>query len=120
MKSSRLRATSNLPSTKSCHLAHAGVRLDVIDPKTLTKTLRDEPSFKSVDESVSIWLYLEDVPSVNRSTARRKFFELVDAVVLQVGDLLSDGLVQYSCENPLGVASIRPYSLGPISLESDF
>ena len=53
-------------NTKSCHLAHAGVRLNVIDPKTLAKTLCDEPSFKSVDESIRIGLDLEDVLSVDR------------------------------------------------------
>ena len=50
-------------NTKSCHLAYTGVCLNVIDPKTLTKTLGDEPSFKSVDESVRVGFNFEDVPS---------------------------------------------------------
>ena len=66
---------------KRCHLAYASVCLNVIDPKTLTKTLGDEPRFKSVDKSVRVGLNLEDVPSVNRANARRQFLELVDAVV---------------------------------------
>ena len=52
-------------NTKGCHLAHAGVRFDVIDTETLAKTLCDEPSFKSVDESVRVGLDLEDVLSVD-------------------------------------------------------
>ena len=69
-------------NTKSCHLANTGVCFNVVDTETLTKTLSDEPSFKSVDESFRVRLNLEDKTSVNRSDSRRKFLKLVNAIVL--------------------------------------
>ena len=58
-------------NTKSRHLADACMCFDVVDAKTLAKTLGYESSFESVDEPIGVRLDFEDKTRIDGSNARR-------------------------------------------------